>query len=81
MQKGNNKMQIKIEVCCNSLESAINAQEGGAHRVELCANLYEGGTTTSHGEISLARERLKIGLNVIIRPRGGDFVYSDYSIL
>lgn len=67
---------IGIEVCCNSLESAINAQKGGAHRVELCSNLYEGGTTPSMGEISLARKKLHIKLNVLIRPRGGDFVYS-----
>jgi len=71
---------IKIEVCCNSLESALNAQKGGAHRVELCSNLYEGGTTASHGEISLARELLKIDLNVLIRPRGGDFLYSETEI-
>ena len=68
--------EIKIEVCANSLESAVNAQKGGAHRVELCANLYEGGTTPSPGEISLARELLHIDLNVLIRPRGGDFLYS-----
>ena len=69
--------ELKIEVCANSLESAINAQKGGAHRVELCANLYEGGTTPSPGEISLARELLQIELNVLIRPRGGDFLYSE----
>jgi len=67
---------IGIEVCCNSLESALNAQKGGAHRVELCSNLYEGGTTPSMGEISLARKKLHIKLNVLIRPRGGDFIYS-----
>ncbi|PLX09201.1 MAG: copper homeostasis protein CutC, partial [Marinilabiliales bacterium] len=71
---------IGIEVCCNSLESALNAQQGGAHRVELCSNLYEGGTTPSMGEISLAREKLQIKLNVLIRPRGGDFVYSKDEI-
>ena len=69
--------ELKIEVCANSLESAVNAQKGGAHRVELCANLYEGGTTPSPGEISLAREKLQIDLNVLIRPRGGDFLYSE----
>ena len=71
---------IKIEVCANSLQSAINAQKGGAQRVELCANLYEGGTTPSMGEISLARELLQIELNVLIRPRGGDFLYSKNEI-
>jgi len=71
---------IKIEVCANSLQSALNAQKGGAHRVELCANLYEGGTTPSMGEISLARKLLKIDLNVLIRPRGNDFLYSRNEI-
>jgi copper homeostasis protein len=65
----------RIEVCCNSLQSALNAQIGGAYRVELCDNLYEGGTTPSAASILLAREKLKIDLNVLIRPRGGDFVY------
>lgn len=71
---------IKIEVCANSLQSTLNAQKGGAHRVELCSNLYEGGTTPSMGEISLARELLNIDLNVLIRPRGGDFVYLENEI-
>ncbi len=66
-----------IEVCANSLQSAINAQAGGAKRVELCDNLYEGGTTPSPATIKLARQKLHIKLNVLIRPRGGDFLYSD----
>ena len=66
-----------LEVCAISLASALAAQKGGAYRVELCDNLYEGGTTPSHGCIKLAREKLHIKLNVLIRPRGGDFLYSE----
>jgi copper homeostasis protein len=66
-----------LEVCTGSLASALAAQEGGAFRVELCDNLYEGGTTPSIGTIELARLKLSIRLHVIIRPRGGDFLYSD----
>ena len=66
-----------LEICANSVKSCIEAQKGGAYRVELCAGIPEGGTTPSYGDIVLARELLKIKLNVIIRPRGGDFLYND----
>lgn len=68
---------VKLEVCANGLQSALVAQEGGAYRVELCDNLLEGGTTPSYGQIALTRKLLNIKLYPIIRPRGGDFVYSD----
>jgi copper homeostasis protein len=68
----------KIEICANSVESAVKAQEGGAYRVELCAGIPEGGTTPSFGEIRMARQLLQhTKLHVIIRPRGGDFLYTQ----
>lgn len=70
-------MKFKLEICVDSLESAITAQTAGADRIELCSNLYEGGTTPSHGMILSARNNLTIEMNVIIRPRGSDFLYSD----
>ncbi len=70
-------MNFRLEICVDTIESAVNAQVAGADRVELCSNLSEGGTTPSYGTISSARENLTIGLNVIIRPRAGDFLYTD----
>jgi copper homeostasis protein len=67
---------IKIEVCAYSVQSAINAAEAGADRIELCDNFLEGGTTPSYGAVELARKKISIKLNVLIRPRGGDFLYS-----
>lgn len=66
-----------IEVCVNSAISAIEAMKGGADRVELCENLHDGGTTPSAGSVRLARKRLNRVLFVMIRPRGGDFLYSN----
>ena len=71
----------KIEICANSVESAVKAQEGGAYRVELCAGIPEGGTTPSFGDIRMARQLLQnTKLHVIIRPRGGDFLYSPLEL-
>ena len=69
--------QRGLEVCANGYESALNAQIGGAIRVELCDNLAEGGTTPSYAKIALAKKNLAIEIWPIIRPRGGDFLYSD----
>ena len=70
----------RFEICANSVASCKAAQEGGADRVELCAGIPEGGTTPSYGMIATARKNISIGLNVIIRPRGGDFLYSEDEI-
>lgn len=72
--------KYRFEICTNSVESCLAAQEGGAQRVELCAGIPEGGTTPSWGEIATARELLQIKLHVIIRPRGGDFLYSPVEL-
>lgn len=73
--------EYQFEICTNSVESCIAAQDGGADRVELCAGIPEGGTTPSYGEIAMAREVLtKTRLHVIIRPRGGDFLYSPIEV-
>lgn len=68
---------MQVEVCAFSIESCLNAQRAGAHRVELCGGLYEGGTTPSYGLIERARVVLSIQLYVMIRPRGGDFCYDE----
>lgn len=68
---------IKIEICLDSVESVIIAERAGADRVELCSDLFEGGLTPTVGTFLLAKERTNIPINVMIRPRGGDFCYSD----
>lgn len=69
-----------LEICAGSVESAIAARDGGAHRIELCAALEIGGVTPSAGVITEARKVEGMTLNVIIRPRGGDFLYSEHEI-
>lgn len=66
-----------IEICAANIQSALAAEAGGASRIELCDNLYEGGTTPSYATINMAVKNLSIEVMVMIRPRGGDFCYSD----
>ncbi|TGD57387.1 copper homeostasis protein CutC [Flavobacterium humi] len=67
----------QLEIACFNLESALIAQSNGADRIELCANMQAGGTTPDPETVKAARKQLHIPLYVMIRPRGGDFVYSD----
>ena len=71
---------LLLEIAANSAGSALAAQAGGAGRVELFGNQEEGGTTPSYGVLALVRERLRIPLFVLIRPRGGDFLYEEFEL-
>jgi len=71
-------MKIVFEACVDSLTSALNAEIAGADRIELCADLLEEGITPSFATIKLVVDKLKIPVNVLIRPRGGDFLYTNY---
>jgi copper homeostasis protein len=66
-----------VEVCANSLQSALNAQTAGADRIELCSELAVGGITPSYGLLKIVREKVQIPIHVLIRPRSGDFTFSD----
>jgi copper homeostasis protein len=66
-----------LEICCGSLEDALEAEAGGADRVELCSSLFQGGLTPSFGTIVEAKRRLRIPAIIMIRPRGGGFCYTE----
>jgi copper homeostasis protein len=68
---------ILLEICCGSIDDAIQAEKGGADRVELCSALFLGGLTPSIGTIKEAKRRLKIPVMVMVRPRGGGFCYTE----
>lgn len=68
---------MTVEICTSSVQSAINADNGGADRIELCQNLNEGGTTPSYATIKYCVEKLSLKTMVLIRPRPGDFCYND----
>ena len=68
---------MKLEICANSLQSALNAQLAGADRIELCSELSVGGVTPSLGLLKSVKEKITIPVHVLIRPRSGNFNYSD----
>lgn len=70
-------MKPLIEICLEGASSVLLAQQGGADRVELCSDLFEGGLTPSIGTVRTAKRIASIPINAMIRPRGGDFCYSD----
>ena len=70
-------MIIGIEICASTIQSAVNAKAGGATRIEICDNLEGGGTTPSYATIEYCVKELGLETNVLVRPRAGDFAYSE----
>jgi copper homeostasis protein len=70
-------MSVRVEAAVDSFAAALAAQQAGVHRIELCGPLHEGGTTPSAGLIARCLERLLVSVHVLVRPRVGDFVYTD----
>ena len=68
---------MKLEICANSYQSAINAEKSGANRIELCSELSVGGITPSYGLLKKVSVEVSVPVNVLIRPRSGNFCYSD----
>ena len=70
-------MKPVLEVCTHSVESAVSAERGGAMRLELCANLMIGGTSPDEDLFRMVRERVTVPVRVLLRPRCGDFLYTE----